>query len=473
MLDRSNMHSYQRFAASELYERPRVQGIVPMGGGKTCAALTAFLDLLNEGVVRRALVLAPKRVAQLVWTKEPAKWSHLCHLRTSLGLGTAAKRRKMLLWDEPQITLQTIDNTQWLVKELSKLPDDHPLYDLLIIDESSRYKNPRSKRGLALYDIIHKFKNVWLLTGTPRPNGIEDQFLPIKLLSNGTAWGRSFDAWQQRNFTTNPFSPHKWEVIPEREGGFNDTCAAWSFTIDDSEMPELPDITIQEHFDDMIEPALEKYKQMEEELMAELDELGEEVVAAQAAVRTSKLEQISQGFLYRDKTMRGIDPDNGLYERFDNDKLDYVDDLVQGAGGPCIIAYWYKAELDELMRRYPKADRIGAGVSDKKVQEAEHKWNSGGSSMLLLHPASGGHGLNLQNGGNRMIWTMPIWSAELWDQTLKRIHRQGQKRRTYIDIVGVSSGTTLEVDRGKIDRVVNKMSAQDAFIKMVRARNVR
>ena len=473
MLSKSQLHKYQVETITEMYERDRLQAILPMGAGKTASALTAFAELQEAGEVRKMLVLAPKRVAQLVWTKEHTLWEHLAHLRVSLGLGTPPKRRKMLFWPDPDIKVQTIDNIQWLVKELEPLPDDHPLFDLLVVDESSRLKNPRSKRAKALFKIIDRFRNVWFTTGTPRPNSIIDQFMPMKLLSGGKLWGKSYDVWEQKNFTSD-FSGFKKEVIPERGARFEQDIKAYTYAIDPDDMEELPELVTREHWVEMPEDTQVEYAKMEKHLVAELHKLGENVVAANAAVKTAKLEQLCQGFMYRNKIEQALDPDSGTHDRLDSEKLDTVDDLIHGAAGSVLIISWYNAELDELVRRYPKMARIGKGVSDKQVAANEAAWNAGDIDLMAIHPASAGHGLNLQKGGNQFIWCMPIWSAELWDQTRKRIYRQGQKHRCFEHIVCMDPGQNergrvmLNVDQMKIDRVVNKMTTQDAFVKAMR-----
>lgn len=466
MLSKSNLHKYQVETITEMYERDRLQAVLPMGAGKTASALTAFDELRAAGEVRKMLVLAPKRVAQLVWTKEHLDWEHLQHLTVSLGLGSAAKRRKMLLLEPRDIAIQTIDNIQWLMKELALLPDDHPLFDLLVVDESSRLKNPRSKRARELFKQIDRFRNVWLTTGTPRPNGIADQFMPMKLLSGGRMWGKSYDAWEQRNFTSD-YTGFKKEVIPERAPTFEQDIKKYTYAIDPDDMDELPGLVTKEHWVDMPEVTRVEYRAMEATLVAELEELGEAVIAANAAVKTAKLEQLCQGFMYRDLMMRGMNPEKGTHDRLDTEKLDTVDDLIQGASGSVLLISWYNAEIDELVRRYPKMARIGKGVSDKQVALNEAAWQAGEIELMAIHPASAGHGLNLQHGGNQMVWTMPIWSAELWDQTRKRIFRQGQKKRVFEHLVCSNTGG-LNVDQMKIDRVVNKMSSQDAFIKAMR-----
>lgn len=469
MRPKSKLHSYQDDTIDAMFSYDRLQAILPMGAGKTASALTAYQELRQEGVVRHMLVLAPKRVAQLVWTREPEEWEHLAGMTHSLGLGTAAKRRKMLLWDEVDYAIQTIDNLQWLVKELQELPDDHPLFDLLVVDESSRLKSPRSKRGQALFKIIDRFKIVWFLTGTPRPNGLQDQFMPMKLLSGGKLWGRSWDVWERQNTIADDYEGHRRIIIPERVKSFEDDVAKYTYAINPDDMPYLPDPVVTQHWTSVPEQTQEKYSEMERDMLTELDELGEEAFAVNAGVKTAKLEQLLQGFMYRNPIMRALDPSDTTHERFDCEKMGMIEDLVDGAGGNVLLTYWYKAELELIKQRYPKIPVIGSGVSDRNVSSYERRWNDGELPILALHPASAGHGLNLQQGGSQMVMSMPIWPAELYDQVTKRIHRQGQKKRVYIHLV-CSKPEGVNVDQMKIDRVVGKMTAQAAFIKAMRER---
>ena len=467
MLSKSDLHSYQDRTVTELFERSRVQGILPMGAGKTISALTALQELQTAGAVRQALVVAPKRVAQLVWTSEPRQWAHTCSMQYVLGFGPAAKRRKALFAGDVDYTIQTIDNLQWLVRELEPLPDDHPLFDLLILDESSRMKNPRSKRARALFKVIHRFRNVWFLTGTPRPNGIEDQFGPMKLLSGGQLWGKSFDRWRQENMQPLDYNGYKWGILAHREKELEQDIMRYSFAVGADELPYTDKPQIVEHWVDMPPDTRDAYATMVKEMVALLKK--ENVLAVNKAVATAKLEQLSQGFLYRDAFNRFENPDEGDYTRLDDEKLQQVEALVQGANEPVLVAYWYKAQLDALRDMFPGMPYIGAGVRDEAVAQAERAWNKGDLPILGLHPASAGHGLNLQKGGSQMIADMPIWSAELWDQLIKRINRQGQTRQVFVHVVCSDPGHSFVVDRVKLDRVSGKITDQEAFNAMVRA----
>lgn len=452
----AEMRDAQQRVATHLYEHDAVQAILGMGAGKTCAGMTAAKELIEDGHVRCAVVLAPKRVAQLVWTKEHKQWEHLQHLRVSLVTGTPAQRRRKLLEVEADIYSVGIDNLQWLVELLETLPADHKLRDLLIVDESSRFKNPRGKRAKALLktQMAAPFRTVWELTGTPRPNGYEDQWMPLSILTRGKLWGKSFDRWRQQRFMPLDYNEFDWSIRPEwRERTIADISTV-TITIPDSEMPDLPPLVPVFHWVELPSAVRAIYKEMERHYVAEHFEDGV-VVAANAAVSSGKLCQVAQGFMY-DQVPGGEREIRWLHDEKSDELAELVDSMN---GNPVMIAYEFEEDLDRLKRMYPGLPWLGKGTKDKQAEKNEADWNARRLPQLALHPASAGHGLNLQYGGNQFIWYGLTWSAELYDQTIKRFHRPGQTERCFVHHI-LARDTLDEV---KYDRVVNKMSEQDAF----------
>jgi SNF2 family DNA or RNA helicase len=427
-----------------------------MGAGKTATALTAAQELIQDGEIKHALVMAPKRVATLVWPAEIALWEHTLGLRYQVLNGTPGKRAAGLAEaGSRDMTVIGIDHTQWLCEQLETLPDEHPIFDLLIIDESSRFRNPKSKRAKALIRQAKRFRSIWAMTGTPRPNGLEDLFKQLAIVTREKIWGRSFYQWRDMRFYPTDFERRKWAIKPDWEARTVKEAGAYMSTLAPEDMPSLPEINVVEHYLTLPPDAQEIYDQMERELFAELG--SEAVYAASAGVASGKLAQLAQGFMYGNAGENGDKTTTTLH----NEKRDWIEEFVEDlAGDPCIIVYEFIEDLAVLERLFgPKLPFIGSGVSDKVAAKHVADWNARKLPILAMHAASGGHGLNLQAGGNQMIWYGLTWSPELYEQTIKRIHRPGQAQRCFVHICLAAE----TVDEMKRLRVVEKMSAQDAF----------
>lgn len=455
MRQKSDLRPYQDRAVTTFYETNAVQAVMPMGSGKTVCALTAVRELIDDGVIRRALVLAPKRVAQLVWPREVNEWAHLKGLRVQLVAGTPAERMRALT-TEADVHVVGIDNIQWLVELLAKTSETNPVFDCLIFDELSRLKNPRSKRARALRKVSKRFKIKWGLTGTPRPNGWEDQFGPLTLLSDAKLWGKSFDAWRNQRFMALDFHGRNWTIRPEWRDRTLADVQSMSFTVDPNDMPELPELTTVIHWVDLPRDAKARYKDMEAKLVTQFKE--GKLLAGSRAIATGKLAQIANGFLYGEDGSEDV-------EWLHAEKADLLVELVEERNdNPTLIAYEFVQQLKELRTMWEGLPYLGAGVSDKAAEAHERDWNARKLPVLALHPASAGHGLNLQHGGNTIIWFGLTWSAELYDQTLKRFHRSGQTERCFNHLI-LARDT---VDEMKYDRVVQKMTDQEAFNRYLR-----
>ena len=464
MLRKDQLHPYQNRTATALYETDVVQAVIPMGGGKTVSAGTAIRELIDDGVIRKAIINAPKRVARLVWPSEFAKWEHLKDTKISLVLGTPEERLKALHADA-EVYITSRDNIKWLVEELLKLPDGHPLLDLLCIDELSRFKSPRSKlANKHLGKIIGRFKLRWGLTGTPRPNDYVDQFRPLQLLSNNSLFKpRAFDHWRPKHFVKvdgqgNPSDyGFQWKIRPESEHKIIKLISSVSITIDPNEMPELPPLTVVPHWVELPPSVMRVYREMERDLITTVGE--QAFMAASQGVASGKLDQIIQGFLYKE---------TGSHEAewLHSVKADVLDDLIEDlAGDPALVVYGFREELRALQEVYGQdLPYLGSGVSDRLAAQYEEEWNAKRLPLLGMHPASAGHGLNLQHGGTQMLVLNMPWSAELYDQMVKRFWRQGQTKKCFLHLI-LAKGTTDEV---KYDRVIEKMELQEAFTKYLR-----
>lgn len=460
MRKRSDLRGYQNRAVDWLFERDAGFGILDLGAGKTAIALTAAVDLIAENYIRHGLVIAPKRVAELVWPTEVTEWQHTAGMRMALCVGSPAERLKIMgCASTRQLTVIGIDNVQWLVdKVLKARPANDPLFDLLIIDETSKLKNPLSKRARALGKVVNNFRNIWGLTGTPRPNGEQDLFKPAAIVTRGKLWGRSFPQWRDErfNFIANT---GKWEVKAAWRQRIWDEFAGYAFTVDEADMPDLPDLNTIIHPVRLPADVMTQYRLVEAGMRLEMAAAHTPAERAGAMVATGKLAQMVSGFLYPE--VAG-DPITYLHES----KLEFLDEMVETLDGePLLVVYEFVEDVARLRRRYGvNLPVIGGGTSGHDAARYIEDWNLRRLPILAIHPASAGHGLNLQKGGSHMVWLGLTWSPELYQQTIKRIHRPGQTRHVSIHVPFVSDS----VDGLKRDRVIEKMTAQEAFTRFLR-----
>lgn len=452
----SVMRAAQQRVATHLYEHDEVQAVLKMGGGKTAATMTAIAELLADGEIRCAVILAPKKVCQLVWPREHLEWEHLAHLNVVWVSGGPAQRAKKL--SEPaDIYVIGIDNTKWLADQVVNLPVKHRLFDLICIDELSRFKNPRGKRGKALQKVIGKWRIRWGLTGTPRPNGYEDQYRPQQLLTNERLWDRRYDRWQERYFMPLDYNGYRWTIRPEWRDKIIEDINTTTITIANVDLGLPPMPPPQVHWVSLPPDVQRVYKDMERKFVAEHFQDGV-VMAATAAVASGKLCQIIQGFMY--DTVAGQREVRWLHD----EKIELMEELAEQIGGPVAIAYEFQEDLQRLRDLYPDMLWFGKGCSDAQALVAEERWNRKDLMELGLHPASAGHGLNLQFGGDDLIVYGMTWSAENYDQMLKRFDRPGRVEPFQQHLI-LAENTLDEV---KYMRVIDKMNEQDAFSRYIR-----
>jgi len=449
----SDLRPYQQRIATHLYEQNEAMCVLRPGGGKTIAALTAIADLIDQGEIRHALIIAPKRVARVVWPDEIAQWTHTAGLTYAVLDGLPPQRQKLLRHaPDRDLTIIGLDVVQWLMEELTAYHTDHVLYDLLVIDEASRLRNPTGERAKALAKYAHHWRMIWGLSGTLRPSGPLDLFMPARVVTRGKLWGRSYWQWRKQHFYPTDYNGYDWKPLPGAEEKLNAELAPLTVTVAEGEMPIVTPTVVLDRVE--LPPAARKqYRDMQARLMAQTDD--ETVLAASAAIATGKLAQMANGFVYGE---------TGGTNDVHDAKHDWLRDLLAEASEPTLVVYEYRADLAMLQQavwdlhgeplRY-----LGAGASDASQRSAIDDWNAGKLKVMGLHPASGGHGLNLQHGGADMAWISPTWSPEYWEQTIARLARPGQKRPVVVRVC-VASDT---VDEMKLDRVHLKMSAQEAF----------
>jgi len=468
----SALRPAQERTVAELMASVGVQAVLGMGAGKTAAALTAIRRLLDVGTIKAAIVIAPKRVAETTWPAEVHLWEHLRNLDLVV-LSGSPKKRAARLAEQHDVYVCSIDNLQWLLLELVKRPQEHPLWHLLVIDELSRFKSPRGHRGKALLKVVRNFGAVWGLTGTPRPNSEENQWMPLQLVSARSAFP-PFDKWRPANFR--PLDPHgyRWQIHEFYRPIFKRVVADWSFTIPPHEVTDVPFNAGDafDHFVDLSEDARQNLHTLDRELFAELAaaRLGSAdpaklaalaatnpdnplVVALTKAVATGKMSQVLQGFLYRD----GV-----TVATYDNPKFDCMAELAEELEGePILVAYNFRQELSDLQRLFGRdMPYLGAGARETDAARYIEQWNAGALPVMALHPASAGHGLNLQFGGRRIVWYSMTWSQELYAQTVKRLARPGQKLPVYSHRIRARHW----LEDVRIARVEAKLVDQNHFI---------
>ena len=476
MRQKSDLRAAQNRTVTALYEgvwqdpgapSTGTGAVLPMGAGKTASALTAFEELQRDGFARDMFVLAPKRVAQLVWRAEVRQWAHLQRLKVVFVGGSAAARAAALK-QPADVYCIGIDNAQWFVEWMQSQKQARFAKSVFCIDEISRFKNPRGKRLRALRPVLPWFLARWGLTGTPRPNGYEDLFGPILILTAGQLWGKSFDKWRQQRFYPLDFNQYKWAILPGQSERIIEDANKVMLTIAPEDMPDLPALNDGPEFIewvDMPDDLVPRYKLMMKELVAKLKSRDKTIAAANLAVAAGKLCQLVQGFLYdgEEGRHRGI-------ERFHDVKMERLLEMIEEAGGePVMIAYEFQADLERLQEDFPSLKYLGAGVKDREAEEFERAWNRGDLEVAAVHPASAGHGLNLQFGGAQLFHYGLTWSAELYDQLLKRFHRPGQHRPVWsrpILMRGRDGLTTT--DEMKYQRVHDKMADQELFRRLLK-----
>lgn len=439
MLSRENLHAYQRRAINFIVDRRRCGLFLEMGLGKTTSALTAVSDLLESFSIHKTLIVAPLRVANSVWSQETRKWAHLSHLRVSVCTGSE-KQRLMALQASADVFVINRENIDWLVHTVGK---NWP-FDMIIIDESSSFKNASTKRFKALRRVLPSTEYMVLLTGTPSPNSLLDIWSQMYLIDFGQALGRTMTSYKQRFFEPD-YMGYKFTLREGAADKIHSLIAPSVIYMSAADYLELPEsIDLIERVE-MPATALQIYRDFEKTLLAELED-GEEVEAVSAAVLANKLLQFANGGMYTDA--------NGSWSQVHSAKLDTLEEIVEeNQGENILVAYNYRFDLERLQARFPDA------VVLDKQQETIDRWNRGEIRMLLAHPASAGHGLNLQSGGSLIVWFGLTWSLEYYQQFNARLHRQGQERP--VRVLHVVCEKTID------DRVLGVLRSKDATQKQL------
>lgn len=441
-------HEYQRYAVEYIKSHPIAAVFLSMGLGKTSITLTAISDLLfEEFAIRKVLIVAPLRVAKTTWGEEIEKWDHLRKLTWSVAVGTEAERREALR-RKADIYIINRENIPWLV-EKSGIPFD---FDMLVIDELSSFKSWRAKRFSALMKVRPLVKRIVGLTGTPSSNGLMDLFAEFKVLDMGERLGRFIGQYRNEYFLPdkrNGMMIYSYKPREDAEERIYSKISDITISMKADGYLKMPELVSTEVAVSLSEKERKLYDKLKKELVLELSD--SEVTAANAASLTGKLVQMANGAVYSD--------DASVMEIHQR-KLDALEDIVEAANGnPVLVAYWYKHDLERIRKRFPDAEPVS-------TEDSIRRWNRGEILVGLIHPAAAGHGLNLQAGGNHLVWFGLTWSLELYQQTNARLYRQGQQAGTVVLQHIVTKGT---IDGEILKALERKDTSQEALIEAVKA----
>ena len=445
-------HEYQKYAIEFIKKNPVAAILLDMGMGKTSIVLSALNELMYDSFeVTKVLIIAPLRVARNTWSDEIKKWDHLNGIRYSIAVGTAAERLAALKADA-DIYIINRENIPWLIEE-SGLPFD---YDMVVVDELSSFKNWQAKRFKALMKVRPKIRRIVGLTGTPSSNGLKDLFAEFKVLDMGERLGRFISQYRVNYFKPDRMNGpivYTYKLLPGAEERIYDRISDITISMKAKDYLDMPELISNEYKVYLDDDERSKYEEMKDELVLQLP--GGEITAANAASLSGKLSQLSNGAVY---------DDDGSVNTFHERKLDALEDLIESANGkPILVAYWFKHDLARITERLNKLKIVFEKLdSDKSIE----KWNARELQVGLIHPASAGHGLNLQSGGNVIVWFGITWSLELYQQANKRLHRQGQTERVIIHRLLVDGS----VDHDVVAALEGKADTQEALMESIKAR---
>ena len=440
-------HNYQSYAIDYIETHPIAAVLLDMGLGKTVISLTAIADLLFDSFeAHRILVVAPLRVARDTWPAEISKWQHLKHLTYAVAVGTV-KERKAALSAGADITIINRENLGWLIDSSGYEFD----YDMVIIDELSSFKNHKSKRFQSLMKVRPKVKRIIGLTGTPSSNGLMDLWAEFKLLDFGERLGRFITHYRNNYFIPDKRNGeiiYSYKPMPYAEDAIYRKISDITISMKSTDHLQMPELITSQYEVQLSEEEEQRYEELKADFILELPE--GEITAANAASLTGKLSQLANGAIYDDE---------GNIVEFHDRKLDALEDIIESANGkPLLVAYWFKHDLQRIKKRFD--------VREIKTSKDIIDWNNGDIPVAVIHPASAGHGLNLQSGGSTLIWFGLTWSLELYQQTNARLWRQGQSSGTVVIEHIITKGT---IDERILKALSLKEVSQNALIDAVKA----
>ena len=445
-------HEYQKYAIDYIETHPIAAVLLDMGLGKTSITLTAISDLLFDSFeVHKVLVIAPLRVARETWTAEADKWDHLQNLICSVAVGSEADRKAALM-RKADIYIINRESVQWLIED-SGIPFD---YDMVVIDELSSFKNHNTKRFRSLLKVRPRVNRIVGLTGTPASNGLMDLWAEFRILDMGKRLGRFITKYR-----TDYFQPDKrngqivysYKPLPYAEDAIYRQISDITISMKAADHIKMPELVSSEYSVRLSDDEKQKYTDLKQELVLSLGDA--EITAANAASLSGKLSQMANGAIY---------DDNGEVIQIHDRKLDALEDIIEAANGkPLLVAYWFKHDLIRISERLNKLHIPFSRLDDST---SIRRWNNGEIPVALIHPASAGHGLNLQSGGSTIVWFGLTWSLELYQQTVARLWRQGQSAETVVVQHIIAKGT---IDERVMKALSQKEHTQTALINAVKA----
>lgn len=473
-------HSYQKRAIRFAIERMCAALFLDPGLGKTSITLGAFKILKDQGMVDRLYVIAPLRVAHCVWPNEAEKWEDFKHLKVAILHGPDKEK---LLESEADIFVINPEGLEWLLG-VEKIKSEYTgkvsirvnparvkqlnaQRSMLVVDESTKFKNPASHRFRVLKELIPKFRRRYILTGTPAPNGLMDLFGQMYIVDEGRSLGKFITHYRRDFFDSTGFGGFVYTPKPDALERILEKIAPYTLRMRAEDYLELPQKIVTPIYVELPPEARKVYKEMERLMIAELQS-GEVLTAVHAGAAAGKCRQVANGGIYRDDNMRQLAKIKSeewidLHEA----KVDAVEELFSELNGaPLLVAYEFKHDLYRLQKRFPHAEVIGGGVSAKRSKEIERAWNDGNIEMLLAHPAAVGHGLNLQEKCQHVCWHSNTYDFELEDQFNKRVLRQGNKAPRVFIYKVIALNT---VDEVIIPNLGEKDFTQSSFLDALKA----
>lgn len=448
-------HGYQSFCIRKIMEIKKLGLFLDMGLGKTVTTLTAIKELkYNRFLVRKILVIAPKKVAEGTWTREKDKWEHTKMLRVSQILGSQAKRIRAL--NTPaDIYIINRENVVWLVDYYR---NSWP-FDMVVVDESSSFKSHKAKRFKALSSVGPHISRMVELTGTPSPNGLDDLWAQLYLLDGGERLGKRYTQFRERYFQPDKRGAdgmvYSYEAKPGTEESILQKISDICISMKAEDYLELPEVTYHQIPVVLDGKAEKAYRELERKMVLELPEDEEEISVTSAAALSNKLLQLANGAIY--------DDDRNIHE-VHNCKIEAFLELIESLQGkPALVFYNYQHDRERILKALEKS-RLQ--IRELKTTQDEDDWNAGRINILLTHPASSAYGLNLQQGGNHVIWFGLTWNYELYTQANKRLHRQGQTERVIIHHL-VCEGTR---DEDVMQALEKKDDVQEWVMQSLKAR---
>ena len=445
-------HEYQRYATAYIEGHPISAIFLDCGLGKTSITLTAVNDLMFDSFeVHKVLVIAPIRVASFSWPAEISKWDHLGDLRYSIAVGTAAERLAALK-RQADIYIINRENVQWLITESGVTFD----YDMVVVDELSSFKNHQTKRFKALMKVRPKVKRIVGLTGTPSSNGLMDLWAEFKLLDMGQRLGRFIGQYRTRFFLPDKRNGQvvfSYKPLPGAEQQIYKLISDITISMKSTDHLRMPELVSSRYTVYLSEEEEQRYVALKQNLVLQLPD--GDITAANAASLSGKLSQMANGAVYMD---------SGDTISIHDRKLDALEDIIEAANGkPVLVAYWYRHDLERITERL---HRLKIPCSRLDTDGSIRRWNAGEIPVALIHPASAGHGLNLQSGGSTLVWFGLTWSLELYQQTVARLWRQGQESETVVVQHIITKGT---IDERIMKALSEKDSTQSALMDAVKA----